>query len=216
MSIPCYSRLSSHPFIREVMSNLSPFIKDVGDRFLEKVKESGTIRSSKTSSPSWPTSYDLDVFWKASYLMDSFELMEEAQLYIDHFPQPRAYERKGITQDKWIEYHYQIHVVTLVGIEDRAFHLTNSVFRLGLDPQDCRAGAVMNNAWIRGTDVADSLKKIKKLINPERDTRHGIIHRGQRPNIAAVIGSEQYDFLELFASCRRLSPRIELGMPVGI
>jgi hypothetical protein len=136
--------------------------------------------------------YNHGVFVYVTALLSAFERMEEAETYLVNFPHKKALKEKGITENKWIAYHYSNHLVSLTGTFDTALLLTNHVFRLGLEPTDCKESTVTKNGWVRHTPVGPALKTFFKAVDPHKAVRNRFVHRGEVPLIKAI------DELEVF------------------
>jgi hypothetical protein len=190
--------LGLHPFIKKLMENTQPLIEASSDK-LKKVAEKRKLRS-KEKTELWEHEwYDYVVFIHLSSLLSGTERLQQAQNFIVNFPQPRSYEKKGINQYTWIEYHYSYYLVTFVSLFDIALILTNSVFRLGNRERDCKADLIMNNSWVRQTPVKQALADLDQLIKPHREGRNLHIHRGQMPDIALTMELEELDMLKLYS-----------------
>lgn len=196
-------RLESHKLISTALENLRPVIKAIESEWSELVKKSGKLppKLPKKSGKGVPEPYFYywQVFYYAMRLVDAIRTIRDIQTFLRKFPQPRTYEKHGITPDRWIEYHYSNYVTIVVSLYDIALILTNAVFRLGIPERQCKDDVVTNNAWVTGTPVKSALEHLNKVIQPFRMPRHGHIHRGEVPDIEELEKTEHFDELKLFS-----------------
>lgn len=198
---------NSHPFINKITKNLQPLLKSSADK-LTKIAKEGKIRS-KEKAKLWEHEwYDYAVFTHASSLLSGIERLQQTENFIGNFPRPRSYEKKGINQYTWIEYHYSYYLATLVSLHDISLILTNFVFRLGNRERDCKVDLIMNNSWVSQTSVKKTLADLDKLIKPYRESRNLHLHRGQMPDIASTMNLEELDMLRLYSFIQMQEPII--------
>jgi len=191
--------LASHPFPQKVMDNLRPQL-EASSRKLKALAKKGKVRS-KEKYELWEHQwYDYDVFTHLSAIISGADRLEQIQNFISTFPRPRSYEKEGINQHTWIEYHYSYYVITLVSLFDIALVLTNSVFRLGNREQDCKRDLIMMNSWVRKTPATQALADLNQLIESYREGRNRHVHRGKVHNIASVMRSDELDLLHLVST----------------
>lgn len=193
-----------HDLIKTTLNDLRPAFKEHPESFkINRNQQSGTgIRNSKPLPR--PYSYYHAVFYYASNITSTLERLDETLFYIQKIPHQAAFIKKGITEDKWIEYHYCSHAITMTAIYDIALILTGTVFRLGLDPKHCNDNTIRDNAHIYHTPVRPAIKDLQKTIDPHRSTRNHYVHRGEIPFI------EPIDHLKVFSIADRLgTPAID-------
>ena len=177
--------ISKHAFLKAIVDN-SNISKDALKELAKNYEETGTFRTTKNARLPPAEFYH---FWVRSYtwaLLSALERMSEAQFYLQNLPRGAAFSKKGITEDKWIEYHYCNHLVILYGIYDTSLILTNFVFRLGLKEKDCKESTIQMNAWVRNTPVKAALDGVSKVVEPHRDARNLYVHRGEIPIIEGI------------------------------
>lgn len=122
--------LASHPLMKRVFENVKPTFDRSAER-LKKAALKGKIRAESEEAITESQSYQFDVFKRANAVLDCVYQLEDIRKFIKRFPSPRTYEKEGISQYRWIEYHYSFFVVTLVSMRDTSLILVNAVFRLG-------------------------------------------------------------------------------------
>jgi hypothetical protein len=191
-------KLAAHPLTKTVLDNLRPLL-DTASRGLEASAQQGKIRSTddhKLWEYEW---YDHAVFSYVSAMISAIENLERSQHFIRSFPQPRSYEKKGVRQHDWIEYHYSHYLITLVSVFDIALTLANTIFRLGNRERDCKKDLITKNSWVSRTPVASALDELDPLIKPYREGRNLHVHRGRVPKISSAMNSEYLDKLDLFS-----------------
>lgn len=190
--------LISHPLTKKVMDNPHTLLLKLND-----VAKRGKVGSEEmnVSECEW---YHHNVFMNLLAIISGVGRLEKSQNFIRTFPRPRSYEKKGINQHTWIEYHYSSYVITLVSLFDIALRLTNSVFRFGNRERDCKPDLIMKNFWVKQTPVEQALADFDKLIQPHKDGRNLYVHRGKALDIASVMKSDDLDRLKDLSSIQML------------
>ena len=191
--------LVSHPLAKKVLDNHSPLIFK-----REDVIKRGKVRSDEKNELRECEWYHYDVFMNLLAIISGVGRLEKSQIFIRTFPLPRSYEKKGINQHTWIEYHYSHYVITLVSLFDIALRLTNSVFSIGNRERDCKPDLIMKNFWVKQTPVEQALADFDKLIKPHKDGRNLYVHRGKVLDIASVMKSDYLDRLKDLSSIQML------------
>lgn len=188
--------LLSHPLMERVLENVQPTL-DRSIARLKKAARKGKIRVESEDAITVGQRYQVDVFQRASAVLDCVYQLEDIRKFIKRFPSPRKYEKEGISQYRWIEYHYSFFAVTLVSMQDTALILVNAVFRLGNPDKSCRAGLIKKNEWVRNSGVNKSLDKLECIVSPHRPIRNSYVHRRMAPELYKIFGSNLLDHLKL-------------------
>jgi len=186
--------LYSHPFTKSVSEEILPLAKMSTQRLIEIAKV-GKIRAESKQAVAENQYYHLEVFRKACALLNCISQLEDIIKLIKRFPSPKTYEKQGISQYRWIEYHYSYFVVTLVSLNDTTFLLVNAVLRLGYPERHCRAELILSNKWVKNTGICESIKHLEKVIGHNREIRNIYIHRGEAPELYRVFQLDIFDHL---------------------
>lgn len=194
--------LWKHALLNLPANKLKPVI-DESIQILRELAKEGKFRSEVKRPIPEPFSYEYEVFTLAITLVEVLERLGEVCEFLQEFPCPEKYEKRRITQDKWIEYHYANYISNVVGLYDLALILTNSVFRLGIPDRECRDSTILRNRWITGTSVNVALDALNSRARSYREPRNLHLHRGQLP----VLG--QIDELKMFSFCQRAGRPLE-------
>lgn len=204
-----YEKLASHPLSELLMENLQTVFPTI-DRLAMQAAQDRTMREGPLRPESPLTisrrgtleslftdeqNYHLEVFAHVGNVLTAVERLCDIQTYISRFPQPRAYGKQGITEDKWIHFHYSNYLTTVVSIYDTALLLVNAVFRLGLEPKVCSNETVIENRWVRRTSVKSAIRKLDDITKSYRRPRNLYVHRGQTPKLAILELLETFSFL---------------------
>lgn len=189
-----------YPFPTRVIKNIKPsiaklegldWVLDENDEFF-RIKNPPKLNSQER--------YHWDIFRYLTNLTGAVDRLKEIQVYLSRFPNPRIYDRKGITQDKWIKYHYGNFIVTMVTIHDAALILVNAVYMLGLNPKDCNENTVSKNTRIRNTSVGEALAELDEATKEYRYPRNLQLHRGEPPEISVIQMQEALSILQRVGS----------------
>lgn len=210
--MPSYEHdLRSHPFFQAVNQNMIPILESFTPKLLRLAKE-GKVRNTdeeKLFEHEW---YDQIVWKYTSNLISGIRRLERSQIFLKTFPRPQQYKKVGIYQQDWNEYHYSYHEITLVSLFDIALLLTNFVFRLGIREVDCKPDLIMQNSWVKQTDVQKNLMLLKKVAKRDADSRNKHVHRGEVQGIHSVLSSESDAFLidaaDFVSSAQRIGEQI--------
>lgn len=81
-----------------------------------------------------------------------------------------------ITRADHIAYHLDGFYVSLVGLLDRALHLVNEVFDLGIPARACTMRNVAHDPQVKTTPTYADLKAIDSFVEPYRQRRHRSVH----------------------------------------
>ena len=179
--------LYQHEFHKKVHSNLIPCLEKFVNLEWEFDNDSDRLfRAKNPPEINWREYYHWCVFQYSANLIGAIDKLNDIQTYIGRFPSPRTYERKGITQDTWIKYHYGNYVSTMVTIYDTSLLLVNEVFLLGLDPRDCKERTVAKNSKVINTAAGNALAGLNKVTQQYRYPRNIQQHRGEQPEIGIL------------------------------
>ncbi|MFN3492072.1 MAG: hypothetical protein ACK40V_07620, partial [Anaerolineales bacterium] len=113
--------LGSAKFTNLVLTNLQPSLQ----RFYKETewivdKKNPTFKAKTKPNLSHEEKYNRDTLHYIANIINAFDRINYSQIFITRFPQPRKYEKLGITEDQWIYYHYSYLITTLVSIYDTA------------------------------------------------------------------------------------------------
>jgi hypothetical protein len=169
-------RIEEHSLCNKPCEKLRPLIESITpeDLMIESSKE----RHSRAPNLSAEQSYHYYVFWYATNMTKAFSRLNHTTIYIKDFPKPRSYLKQGITQYDWIQYHYHVYMVSIVGLYDIALKLTNGVFRLGVNEKQVKQFSIEDNLWVKSAGVSESLRTLRQATSWAKEPRHSFIHGG--------------------------------------
>ena len=188
-------------YIKPVLDKLTPGM-------MKRVQETGEIRNKGKVILENSEYYHVTVFQKSAALISEIERLENSLIYIGKFPSPRTYEKKGIHQFSWLEYHYSYFVVTYHSLFDTALILTNAVFQLGIRDKDCKPFIIKSNEWVKNTPVKTALNALEKNISNYGTIRHLFVHRGELPDVKDTTESDMLDVLKVYSTTHQHSEPI--------
>jgi hypothetical protein len=189
--------LAEHPLFQTVFKNTRPYLKTSISKLKKLQQETGEIRITEKTPLSEYEFYNVAVFQKSGALLDGVSQLEEINKFIKRFPSPETYKKEGITQYRWIEYHYSYYIITITTLFDHSLFLTNVVFRLGIPERFCKARLIKSIEWIKESRAIKKIRSLEKIIERHRKTRNSYIHRGKTPDLHAIFQSEFLDYLKL-------------------
>jgi len=118
-----------------------------------------------------------------------------ALAYLSGYRARQTLEGELISRADYIAYQLENLYLRMGMITDRSLKLTNTVFRLGVPPRECRFHVVADNEHVRHTPVRARLRAIGKVVEPYREVRNTIAHL-ERYSDAKLAEIEGYFILE--------------------
>jgi hypothetical protein len=199
---PHKSLLSNHGWLRVLLQHTREYLKQV-------VKAERARRDGKGKHPvSLPphTYYATDVFDAVRPIFGTLDRLRWSVYFLETYPNSRSYTKKGITRDKWMEYHLANYVIEYTSCRDLCLLVINQVFRLGLKSQHCATDTVLQNEWVRSTDVPEAFKAVAKLASSHQERRNLHVHRGKVPDLAALTSEEAFPTLSTASFLETVDP----------
>lgn len=198
--------LSGHLFVKQLLEDIRPVISS--PYCAERLKTNSLKKRRTESDLPEPFAYIHGCFYNAGTLMRVADRLDQIRFFMRLFPRRKRFELRGITQDKWILYHYANFVVTYTSAYDTALILTNYVFRLGIQYRYCKTETVRENLWVGATAVKSSLKNIEKAVTPYAQPRHLHVHRGEIPDLECLDEVELISLINLHVTPAPVPPQI--------
>jgi len=192
-----HEQLAAHPLLDCNFGYIQPVILKLSPKILKRVEETGKIRNDGIEEIEASEYYHVSVFQKAAALISAVERLEHSLIFIQKLPYPRRYEKKGVHQFSWLEYHYSYFVITYDSLLDIALILTNTIFQLGNNERECKLSVVRDNEWVKRTPVKATIDTLEKLTSSYGKTRNLFLHRGESPSVKSVTESEMLDLLQV-------------------
>lgn len=189
-------RITEHSLLYKALEHLKPLLESIDPAVM--ALPSSKERHSKAPKLSEAQNYHHRVFWYAKNMNETFKRLKDITLFIKDFPKPRTYFRQGITEHDWIQYHYHVYTIGVVGIYDIALKLTNEVFRLGIEERQVRKDTVEDNLWVKRTRVSQLLSILRKSTRPFKVPRNLFLHGGDQLKL------DELDRLELICIATKL------------
>lgn len=168
--------IEEHSLINKPLEKLIPVVQSMSTEDL--MIKSSKVRHSRAPRLSNEQNYHHYVLWYANNMVKLFRLLNHIMIYIKDFPKPRSYLKQGITQYDWIQYHYHVYMVSIVGLYEVALKLTNGVFRLGVDEKQVKESTIEENLWVKSTGVSESLRTLKQATSHVKVPRNLFLHGG--------------------------------------
>ena len=166
---------------------------------LKKASQKGKIRTEFQEVLPQNQYYGYEVCKCAHAILECIYQLEDIRKFIKRFPSPRTYEKVGISQYRWIEYHYANFVITILTLNDCALILVNATFQLGNPEKLCTTDMIHKNKWVKKTPVIADLKSLQKIVERHRTNRNNYVHRAKTPELYKVFESDDIDYLKLFS-----------------
>ncbi len=88
-------------------------------------------------------------------------------------------EKLHIIQNAWAAYNYDFYTMIYQSVLDISFLLVNAVLDLGIEERMCTENFILNNKWVKDTDVYKVLIEIKGISKNHREGKNLLLHRGR-------------------------------------
>ncbi len=200
--------IENHPFMLMNFEDIKPLTKDMANKILKRVNNTGEIRSDSPIELAPKEFYCTSVFERSLNLINSLERIAFTIDFLKRFPSPKTYEKQGINRFDWLEYHYSYFVITYVSLYEISLILVNSVYRLGIADRFCNNSTIRKNSWVKDTDVDNILKELDNIIQPYRHPRNLHVHRGELPDIKEKADYDFWDIIQLLEFSNQISEPI--------
>jgi hypothetical protein len=194
---------ASHPFLKTLMENNKDYLKHVVSSLGKKIK----------GMPTEPIQLDSHHFYTSQVMdavvpiLNTLDRIRWARAFLTTFPNAKEYKKKGVTRDRWIEYHYTYYAVSYATIRDLALLLTNEVFRLKLPPRLCSMEAIVGNGWVKPTELPAILNELATQAKSHQEAKNLHVHRGKTPDIAALLDDDHFRTLGIISLGDLIGPQ---------
>ena len=84
---------------------------------------------------------------------------------------------EGMNRHEYIVFNIENYYLRITSVYDRCLRLANTLFQLGLPERECKDSTVTNNLYVKGTDVAKTLKELDKFTSQFRFHRNVVAHK---------------------------------------
>jgi hypothetical protein len=193
-----------HPLIVDALKGLQAHLKANERRLRKPVLKGATLRAQKPRPPkSVATRYQYMVFHQVTKIATDLDCLEDIVRMVRRMPTSRTLKTWKLSADKWLEYQYTLHLVTLGGAVDRSLQTVNAVLNLGLAPQDCTEQLLLRHSRVAGTRIGAAVKRVLSETQPFRRFRNLDVHRKDLPPFYEIVGFEEYDWLPALALMER-------------
>jgi hypothetical protein len=201
--------LADHPLIANAWAGMRAFLVTNQELFLKAERKGSTMRAKKLTPPKAKlTQYQHMVFEHATNVTADLDRLENILLMVRKLPPPRTLEKWKLTPDKWLEYQYTMHLVTVGGSVDRCLQVVNAVMNLGVPARKCTERVLLEHSSVKGTKVANALRGLLKETKATRELRNLDVHRKDLPPFYKIVGFEEYDWLPALAMTAKHNDKI--------
>jgi Cthe_2314-like HEPN len=162
--------LDMHPFVRDVLDKGAKVTASLGDRAPSRI----TPEYARE-----PDEHEFFLMGVASCLCEvltCWHQLEQIPILLSNHRQTVAMGKAGINRHSLIVYHVENYVIRTQSLLDRMLKLVNAVFHLTNAPRHCRYDVVTQNVKIQVSDIPESLKSLRKLLDRYSGVRNEIIH----------------------------------------
>lgn len=197
--------LAATPLVAAVMRRELPRAKSALKRLKKLYRETGETRYRGVTELPEHTFYDRDVFRKIAAIATVFDRLADVQRFLKYLPASEALRQQGVSQERWVQYHYATHVVLAASVPDLCLLLINATLRLGYPERLCSFDSIKSNFWCEKYGVVAPLTSVNNATKKYRERRNLYLHRGESMDIGEALGSNTYDMLTSVAFAHALS-----------
>lgn len=151
-------------FLETLLDNLKVVLHSSIEAIRESHDKAGKLRSDSTAERTSVEIYDIEVFRSASAVTSAIDRLHQSIAYIDNYPGGINGCEALHTQYDWTQYHYSFFIAIFVSIPDLLLITINSIFKLGNPPRNCKRDIILNNIWIKETDIPKRLRDLESIV----------------------------------------------------
>ena len=195
-----------HPLVALLIEDVKPLVKAGLESSVRGLFEKGRgARDASSLELPELEYYYLMSYKKISNLVSAIDTLERIEHFVRWLPPQRRFRELRLSQERWLDYHYSYHLVVMSSLVDLALLAINEVLRLGIPEKSCKYKDIEANYWVRRHKLSDALKTLDSQTQKHRSRRNSFVHHGERPDLAEIIESEDYDVLTLVAGANAMS-----------
>jgi hypothetical protein len=198
--------LDMHPFVLDVLQKSVEMQKQLGVRHLAKVDP------DYKREPDEHEFFHLGCGTCLAEVLDCCHQLHQIPVYLGNHRQTPAMERAGINRHSQIVYHVENYIIRTQSLLDRMLKLVDAVFHLLNDPRNCRYDVVIKNVKVQVSDVPESIKSLRTLLNRYSAVRSEVVHH----HSIKEDDLRYLDMLFLAQRYERFSPRPNLPNVSGL
>ena len=202
--------VSEHPLIAQLLTDIRPLVKAGLDRIRGLIAREGIARYTDPIQLPERDCYCVMCFRRASNLASAVDMLERIEHFVVWLPAQKRFRELRLSQERWLDYHYSYYLVVTSSLVDLSLLTVNEVLRLGFPDRLCNYNAVSENYWVSYYGIAKPLTTLYSLTKKHRERRNSFVHHGERPDLAEVIESKDYNILTFVAQANAMSAR-----PIG-
>jgi HEPN superfamily protein len=171
---PTYRHLLHHP----LTSNVGQYSL----RIAKAIQEPGSILRAEARFkriPSKAEFYCLNVGTTLAHVLGACEQLEHTVLYLSSFTPSQKMKKGGVTKQAYLLYCIENYIIRSQSMYDRLLRLVDTTFEIYNPRHMISHELLISNLHIQNSPVADSLKKLRKIIKAYYRDRNVIIHERQ-------------------------------------
>lgn len=120
--------------------------------------------------------YAIDTFRSAGEVLSVCSQLRHSAIYASQFRSTPKLKDSGITRTSHIIYHLENHSIRIRMIFDRILKLINQAFRLGNSNRNCTRQNILQNSYVRSSDVITPVKKIDQTLQRYDPSANTVLH----------------------------------------
>jgi hypothetical protein len=198
-----FQQIATHRLVQINFEYLEPLFNKLSSELQNSDKEIEAIPKIELGPYPNANYFHRSVFNKITAIIGCMGRLEDSLVFIQDFPKPKSFEKKGINHFSWLDHHYSSFVVTYVSLFDISLLLTNTIFQLGIPEEECKPNIIKENDWVKHTPVRSNLIELEKITSVYKKPRNLFVHRGEIPDIRSKNGSEILELLIIYQQVRR-------------
>ena len=161
--------LQSHPFIRKVLDDAMKVQREAGIKPLADPNDDPLLNEQQF--------YITRVGFSLSHLLTWVEQLHHAVHFLAQFNYERRTKEAGVNRFHHLIYNVENYLVRLQSVYDRLLQLTNNVFHICMSEELVNHSLIVSNLRVSRTKVPQTLRAVRKTIEPKATARNEIVHR---------------------------------------
>lgn len=196
-------------FVKRVLEDNKPYLPDV--EFTEDGRLSFFRSKPPITNPTELQKYQQQTLERLNLVLCKIAQLEHVIGFLSEYRKTKKYQKLGITKAAYNAYHIENFYIRIIAIFDRALHLTNHVFSLGLPDNQVKYRLIIKMKQVKTSSVVKALKDIDSFLKKDKEIRNRLIHYEEYTDSKQSF-IEGLEFFHIATGGKVVSPRMVNNM----
>jgi len=160
-------KIFNHKFIKTVMDDMEPHIKD----------DDGKMSDIEFIPKTTPSEFEYYTRQTAFFSVHLLELCDQLKIGLEVLSDFNYSKKKQYSRAEHLTYNLENLIIRLTSLNDRTLQLINATYHLGIDEKDVKERVIMNNIKVSRTAITKSYRTFKNTLQNFIGDRNTIVHR---------------------------------------